>query len=110
MPFTNASPFDQVGSREALVRLTHLLTNKVSTLHVTPKFTPTFSGTETLTGDPRLDADYRLRAGSAAIDTGTPSAATDDIDGQHRPIGLPDIGAEEWQLTVFVPLVLRDPP
>lgn len=41
--------------------------------------------------------DYHLVASSPAIDHGTPSAVTDDLDGQPRPQGAaPDIGADEY--------------
>ncbi|MFL7794383.1 MAG: choice-of-anchor Q domain-containing protein [Anaerolineae bacterium] len=54
--------------------------------------------------------DYHLAAGSAAIDRGVNSGVTVDIDGDARPAGACDLGADEywhWQL-VFLPLVLRN--
>jgi len=52
--------------------------------------------------------DYHLGPGSAAIDAGLEAGVTIDIDGDPRRIGaLPDIGADEARLRVFLPLVLR---
>jgi hypothetical protein len=54
------------------------------------------------------EGDYHLGRGSAAIDQGTPTGVTDDLDGDPRPTGpLPDLGADEVQRYVFLPLVLR---
>ena len=51
-----------------------------------------------LTGDPKLDATYRLRAASAAIDQGVDAGVTTDIDGDRQPIGPAcDIGADEFR-------------
>jgi hypothetical protein len=34
---------------------------------------------------------------------------TDDIDNEPRPAGvLPDLGADEVQLRIYLPLVMRD--
>jgi len=54
----------------------------------------------TVTGDPMLVApsahDFRLQAGSAAIDHGIATSATTDFDGNPRPAGAAfDIGAYE---------------
>jgi hypothetical protein len=54
------------------------------------------------------EGDYHLGRGSAAIDQGTPTGVTDDLDGDPRPVGpLPDLGADEVPRYVFLPLVLR---
>jgi len=59
--------------------------------------TPTFSGSGTVTGDPKLDGNQRLQAGSAAIDAGVDSGVTLDLDGGVRPSGAGyDIGADEY--------------
>ena len=51
--------------------------------------------------------DYHIGPGSAAIDRGTDTWVTNDIDGDSRPIGpLPDLGADEAWRRVFLPLVL----
>lgn len=41
--------------------------------------------------------DFHLRAGSPAIDKGITTALTDDLDGNTRPVGLPDPGCYERQ-------------
>jgi hypothetical protein len=53
--------------------------------------------------------DYHLGAGSAAIDAGVDAGISTDIDRDPRPIGRPDLGADEWQGGVFLPLVLKGP-
>ena len=43
------------------------------------------------------NGDYRIGAGSAAIDAGVDAGVTTDIDGETRPFGAGyDIGADEW--------------
>ena len=52
--------------------------------------------------------DYRIRGDSAAIDAGVPAGVDLDIDGELRPAGAaPDIGADEYWLWTYLPLVLR---
>jgi hypothetical protein len=66
--------------------------------------------TDPITGDPRLDGTYHLRAGSAAIDAGMDAGVTTDIDGQDRPLDAGyDIGADEYTepLRVYLPAVRR---
>lgn len=41
--------------------------------------------------------NFRLKAGSPAIDRGAASGVTVDLDGKKRPAGLPDLGAYEKQ-------------
>jgi parallel beta-helix repeat protein len=44
-----------------------------------------------------LSYDYRLQAGSPAIDAGVDTGVTTDIDGNARPFGAGyDLGADEW--------------
>jgi hypothetical protein len=65
--------------------------------------------TNDYTGDPAFASDgYHLTAGSAAIDRGVDAGVDDDIDGEVRPIGRPDLGADEWGTRVYLPLVLRN--
>jgi hypothetical protein len=53
--------------------------------------------------------DYHIGPGSPAIDRGTDAGVTTDLDGDRRPLGpLPDLGADEARLWVFLPLVLRN--
>jgi hypothetical protein len=60
-------------------------------------------------GDPAFAADgYHLTLGSAAVDRGVSAGVDTDIDGDTRPIGRPDIGADEWGTRVYLPLVLRN--
>ncbi len=58
---------------------------------------PTFTNAGRVTGDPKLDANQRLQAGSAAIDAGVDTGVSLDIDGGARPAGQGyDIGADEY--------------
>lgn len=41
--------------------------------------------------------DFRLKAGSPAINKGVTTAVTSDLDGKPRPVGLPDLGCFEKQ-------------
>ena len=41
--------------------------------------------------------DFRLKAGSPAINKGISTAITQDLDGNPRPVGLPDLGCYERQ-------------
>lgn len=52
---------------------------------------------------------FHLGPGSAAVDQAKSAGITTDMDGDERPIGPePDIGADEAQLWVFLPLAMRD--
>jgi len=79
----------------------------------TPNHSSGVISTDEISGDPRFidpaGGDYHLGTGSAAIDVGVDAGVTTDIDGDPRPIGLlPDIGADEWKLNLYLPLVLRN--
>ncbi|HEY73372.1 MAG: hypothetical protein DRJ03_26630 [Chloroflexi bacterium] len=64
--------------------------------------------TDPITGqDPLLDAGYHLQAGSPAINAGVDAGVSTDIDGDPR-VGPPDVGADEFIATVYLPLVLRN--
>jgi len=41
--------------------------------------------------------NFHLQPGSPAIDTGTSSVVSIDLDGNPRPVGLPDLGCYEKQ-------------
>ena len=54
------------------------------------------------------DYDYHLLPDSPAVDEAVGSTITIDIDWQLRPVGVAsDIGADEYQINIFLPLVLR---
>ena len=54
------------------------------------------------------DRDYHINAGSAAVDAGIAAGVLHDIDGDRRPMGTaPDLGADEFGLMLFLPLILR---
>jgi hypothetical protein len=64
--------------------------------------------THSYSGDPHFAADgYHLTALSAAIDKGVAAGVSADIDGQPR-LGLPDLGADEFFWSIFLPLILRN--
>jgi hypothetical protein len=68
-----------------------------------------------LTGDPAFKnpaaGDYHIRFTSAAKDAGSSTfTATEDIDGDPRPIGgAPDIGADEYRPAgyLYLPLIVK---
>lgn len=69
-------------------------------------------GTNPVDGDPAFvnpDAgDYHIGPTSAAIDAGVDAGVTTDIDGDSRPIGARvDIGADEFLMPIYLPLVVR---
>jgi PKD repeat protein len=59
------------------------------------------TGSVNILGDPDFvnpdSGDYHIGPGSAAIDEGVPAGVPDDIDGDSRTDGYPDIGADELQ-------------
>jgi hypothetical protein len=62
--------------------------------------------THDYTGDPAFAADgYHLMAGSAAISRGVNAGVMTDIDGGPRD-ALPDLGADEYQPSVYLPIIL----
>ncbi len=51
-------------------------------------------------GTPTTAGDYHIQVGSPEIDTGTATGApADDLDGESRPNGSVDIGADEYWVT-----------
>ena len=71
------------------------------------------TGTVDMRGDPAFvdpdGWDYHIGPGSAAINAGVEAGVETDIDGDPRPPGRPpDIGADERELRVYLPAVLRD--
>lgn len=95
--FENGFAAEEVGSGEATVEHTNTLFYEVMNHHLTVGGTPTFTEVDPVMGDPVLDAIFRLRSGSAAIDTGIDVGVGEDIDGDLRPqdAGF-DIGADEF--------------
>jgi len=65
-------------------------------------------GTSAVRADPLLDATDHLTAGSPARDAGTAVDVTTDVDGDPRPVGAYDIGADEYALRRFLPLLVKD--
>lgn len=58
-----------------------------------------------------ISPTFHLGPNSSAIDLGTDAGVTTDIDGDARPKGAGyDIGADEYWLRIFLPLVLRQFP
>jgi len=54
------------------------------------------------------DYDYHLLPDSPAVDEAAGSSIIIDIDRQSRPVGeASDIGADEYQINIFLPLVFR---
>lgn len=69
------------------------------------------TGTEGIRQDPKLTTEYRLQAGSPAIDAGiTIPWLLIDLEGKPRLIGWYDLGAYEAFWNYFLPLVLRMTP
>ncbi len=51
--------------------------------------------------------DYHIRANSAAREAGQGSNLASDVDGRIRPLGLPDLGADEYAVHTFLPGITR---
>lgn len=67
------------------------------------------TSTNEVAGPAALTSDYHLGNGSNAIGHAiTLTWVTQDIDGDPRPLGLPDIGADEVYRRLYLPLVLRN--
>ena len=72
-----------------------------------------FTGTLNFWGDPAFvdpdGGDYHIGPGSAAIGKGVDAGVATDIDGDRR-IGAPDLGADEYRVDAYLPLVIRTYP
>jgi hypothetical protein len=70
------------------------------------------SGTDALLTPPLFVApaqqDYHLLPNSPAVDAGSDVGVTRDVDGDPR-LSPPDVGADEFCIQAFLPLVLRQP-
>ena len=67
-------------------------------------------GTNAVLADPLLDETYHLTAGSPARDAGAAVDVSADLDGDLRPLGGYDIGADEFALRCFLPLLVTNRP
>jgi hypothetical protein len=80
-----------------------------NTTNLTHPPTATVPVTNQRTGDPVFAPDgYHLLVGSAAIDAGVTTTVSQDIDGEPRPCGGYDLGADERCCWVYLPLMLDD--
>jgi hypothetical protein len=96
--FDNAYAAEEVADGEVTIEHSNTLFHEVTTSHLSLGGTPTFIQTDPVAGDPLLDSEYRLQAGSAAIDAGIDAGVDDDIDENPRPAGkAPDIGIDELE-------------
>lgn len=64
-----------------------------------------------ITTDPYLVnvsiGDFHIQSNSGAKDHGLILGYSSDIDGQVRPVGIPDIGADEYMICNFLPILFR---
>lgn len=51
--------------------------------------------------------DFHIQSNSGAKDHGLNLGYSRDVDGQKRPVGIPDIGADEYMLQTFMPILIR---
>lgn len=65
-----------------------------------------FTDTINVRGDPAFmhpdGGDYHISSASAALDAGVDAGVIEDIDGDRRSAGYPDIGADELQVALRV--------
>jgi hypothetical protein len=64
-------------------------------------------GIGAIRADPLLNANYHLVGNSPAIDAGIAVANPNDIDGDPRPNGGYDLGADEYYPFLFLPMVVN---
>jgi len=93
---------------DLLLRHDHTLAHQVAGLHSTEAGAPVFQATHAVSGNPKVDANGHLLAGSAAIDAGIDAGLRWDVDGQARPYGAGfDVGADEYTIVrTYVPMVV----
>jgi len=67
--------------------------------------------TDLIVTDPKfvslMDGELHLTKTSPAINRGVNMGLVEDIDGDRRNVGLPDIGADEFVLRLFLPLLVK---
>lgn len=51
--------------------------------------------------------DFHIQSNSGAKDHGLNLGYSRDVDGQQRPVGIPDIGADEYMICNFLPILFR---
>jgi hypothetical protein len=107
--FTNAFAAYEYASSYVTIEHDSTLAYDVDNLHVNLGGNPAFNAPNPVAGDPKLDAEYHLSPGSAAIDSGMDAGISQDIDGNPRPFGsAPDVGADEFtRLELYLPLVKK---
>jgi hypothetical protein len=64
-------------------------------------------GTNAVQADPLLDPQYHLTSDSPAINAGVNVVLSTDIDGDSRPNGTFDLGADEYFPRIFLPLTTK---
>jgi parallel beta-helix repeat protein len=78
----------------------------------TTNYSSGVTSTNERSGDPAFAnptaGDYHITATSAARDSGTNAGVTSDMDGDLRPVGGGyDIGADEYAISLRLPLIMR---
>ncbi len=80
---------------------------EVANYEVTDEGAPDFVAGTYQTGAAGLDSSYHLTSSSPAIGAGTPLSIDRDFDNDPRSDVDTDIGADEYTLKVFAPLILN---
>lgn len=69
-------------------------------------------GAHDVNGDPqfanRAVGDLHVGLASVALDAGMDTDVTRDIDGDLRPVGRPDLGADESGMRLYLPAIMRN--
>ena len=69
------------------------------------------TGPNLITADPRFvngeHGNFHLLPIFPGINAGLELGYSSDIDNEHRPVGLPDIGADEYTAYIFLPMINR---
>lgn len=91
---------------EMIINVKNPLMYNVSDHYLVVTGSPQYNLLNQVSGDPKLDADYHLLWGSAAINAGFAAGVLYDIDGDPRPAAYPDIGADELG-SLFLPSIIK---
>lgn len=105
--FTNAFVAREVPSGVMTILYDHMLFDKVANVEVIEEGAPDFVAGSVKNGAAKLDSTYHLTSESPAIDAGIPLTVDRDIDNDPRSNVAPDIGADEYTLKVYAPLILN---